>query len=119
METLKELIASDRTLMLPAIGALGEVALTDALKPEVSAMAFGALPLADEAALPTLVRVLLGSASGTPAVRTLRGMRAQIGTVSSGTLMVLRQVVLLKLLISQFLQEQQQVRLLVSHLVGM
>ena len=89
----KQLIASDRTLMLPAIGALGEVALPDSLKPELARLALGALPLADEPDLPTLVRCVLGAVVSTKAGRTLRGLRAHLGTVSSGTLALLLQVV--------------------------
>ena len=93
VDSLKDLARNDRTLMLPAIGALGETTLPDALKPEVAKLAYTALPLADEADLPTLVRVLLGSQVGAAAGRTLRGMREQVGTVSAGTLALLLQVV--------------------------
>jgi hypothetical protein len=90
---VKELIAADRTLMLPAIGALGEVALPEAHKPELAQLALGALPLADESDLPTLVRCVLGALPPAQAGRTLRQLRSQLGAVSSGTLALLLQVV--------------------------
>ena len=93
VEAIKELIASDRTLMLPAIGALGEVALPEALKPELARLALGALPLADEPDLPTLVRCVLGAVGAAQAGRTLRGLRSQLGSVSTGTLALLLQVI--------------------------
>ena len=93
VDALKELIANDRTLMLPAIGALGEVRLTETLRPELAKLAFGALPLADEGDVPTLARVLLESAAGAPAARQLRELRQQVGAISYGTLSLLLQVV--------------------------
>ena len=94
VEAGKDAIAEDRTLMLPVIGAIGEVALPDALKPELARLALGALPLADEADLPTLMRCVMGSLSAAGAGATLRGVRAQLGAVSPGTLALLLQVVL-------------------------
>ena len=93
VETVKQLISADRTLMLPAIGVLGEVALPEALKPELARLALGALPLADELDLPTLVRCALASVSAAKAGRTLRSLQAHMGTVSSGTLLLLLHVV--------------------------
>ena len=78
VDALKELIANDRTLMLPAIGALGEVRLTETLRPELAKLAFGALPLADEGDVPTLARVLLESAAGAPAARQLRSSASRL-----------------------------------------
>ena len=52
----KEVMAADRTLMLPVIGALGQAPLTDALKHDLARLALGALSLAEESDLPTLVR---------------------------------------------------------------
>ena len=93
LAAVKELIAADRTLMLPAIGALGEVALPEVHKPELAQLALGALPLADESDLPTLVRCVLGALPPAQAGRTLRQLRSQLGAVSSGTLALLLQVV--------------------------
>ena len=50
----REVMAADRTLMLPVIGALGQAPLTDALKHDLARLALGALPLAEESDLPTL-----------------------------------------------------------------
>ena len=62
---LKRTVVDDQTLMLPAISALGEFALTDAsLKPEVSSLAFNALPLAYAIELPSLLRVARPWAQG-------------------------------------------------------
>ena len=92
VETVKQLISADRTLMLPAIGVLGEVALPEALKPELARLALGALPLADELDLPTLVRCAR-ICHMAKAGRTLRSLQAHMGTVSSGTLLLLLHVV--------------------------
>ena len=93
VDTVKQLIATDRTLMLPALGALGEVALPEALKPELARLALGALPLADEPDLPTLLRCVLGTVAPARAGQTLRAMHAQLGAVAGGTLALLLQVV--------------------------
>ena len=61
LEALKQLMSAERTLLLPVIGTLGEVQLPEALKPELAQLALGALPLADESDLPTLVRCLMHS----------------------------------------------------------
>ena len=93
VETIKELIATDRTLMLPALGMLSEISLPESLKVEVSQLALGALPLADEPDLPTLVRCVLGTVAAALAGKTLRGMRVQLGSISAGTLALLLQVI--------------------------
>ena len=89
----KEVMAADRTLMLPVIGALGQAPLTDALKHDLARLALGALPLAEESDLPTLVRALMQSLTAASMGRVLRGLRAQLGTVRPETLTLLLQVV--------------------------
>ena len=89
----KEVMAADRTLMLPVIGALGQAPLTDALKHDLARLALGALPLAEESDLPTLVRALMQSLTAASMGRVLRGLRAQLGAVRPETLALLLQVV--------------------------
>lgn len=89
----KEVMAADRTLMLPIIGALGQAPLTDALKHDLARLALGALPLAEESDLPTLVRALMQSLTAASMGRVLRGLRAQLGAVRPETLALLLQVV--------------------------
>ena len=93
LEACKEVMAADRTLMLPVIGALGQAPLTDALKHDLARLALGALPLAEEADLPTLVRALMQSLTPASMGRVLRGLRAQLGAVTPETLALLLQVV--------------------------
>ena len=93
LSVARQLMAADRTLLLPAIGALGEVAWPEHLKPELSRLALGALPLADEADLPTLARSLMLSLSASSAGRVLRAMRQHLGDVRTDTLSLLLQVV--------------------------
>ena len=75
LEALKQLMSAERTLLLPVIGTLGEVQLPEALKPELAQLALGALPLADESDLPTLVRCLMHSLNAANASLVLRGLR--------------------------------------------
>ena len=46
----------------------------------------GALPLAEEADLPTLVRALMQTLTAASTGRVLRGLRAQLGAVGAETL---------------------------------
>ena len=81
LEALKQLMSAERTLLLPVIGTLGEVQLPEALKPELAQLALGALPLADESDLPTLVRCLMHSLNAANASLALRGLRQQLGAL--------------------------------------
>lgn len=93
LEALKQLMSAERTLLLPVIGTLGEVQLPEALKPELAQLALGALPLADESDLPTLVRCLMHSLNAANASLVLRGLRQQLGALRAETLSLLLQVV--------------------------
>ena len=56
-------------------------------------LALGALPLAEESDLPTLVRALMQTLTAASTGRVLRGLRAQLGAVGAETLALLLQVV--------------------------
>ena len=93
VSTVNDVVAADRTLTLPAVGALGEVALPEALKPGLARLALHALPLTAETDLPTLVRSLMNTLGPSSTAGVLRALREQLGAVSAGTLALLLQVV--------------------------
>ena len=93
VQCARSLMAADRTLLMPAIGALAEAPLSERHKLELIKLTLGALPLVDESDLPALIRAIMGSLSLGVGSRVLRAMRSRLGQISAGTTSLLLQII--------------------------
>eukprot|EP01119_Soliformovum_irregulare_P022403 TRINITY_DN7657_c0_g1_i1.p1 TRINITY_DN7657_c0_g1~~TRINITY_DN7657_c0_g1_i1.p1 ORF type:complete len:1232 (+),score=319.96 TRINITY_DN7657_c0_g1_i1:26-3721(+) len=90
IQRYKELVNLDRTLLIPILGSLSELALTEEMKNDVFKMGGAALHLVDESDVPTVVRTLLKSMNrenAKPIISTIRLETVDLAKSSIGVLL--------------------------------
>jgi hypothetical protein len=78
LDTYRELILSDRQLLVPIIGSIAELQLTAEQKLSYEALVRGSLTMVDESDIPTIVQALLSLACPSNSMEIMTAIREQV-----------------------------------------
>jgi hypothetical protein len=78
LDTYRELILSDRQLLVPIIGSIAELQLTAEQKLSYEALVRGSLAMVDESDIPTIVQALLNLACPANSTEIMSTIREQV-----------------------------------------